>query len=567
MQKRASRRLLSVALLILIAGASAFGGNTKPLHEQVLAYLRTESGVVPQPLPDVHPVRTTYNHEAVIPPQCYTRTEGRFNPCYVCHQMAVPERENRMNDGALQLAYSFSDVGLTNHWSNLFEDRRTAISKISDEEILDWIDDDNYSALPDRLRVAEFGGWIPDLADLQLGASAFDEQGFALDGSQWVAFNYKPLPSTFWPTNGATDDVMIRLPPAFREDFKGRYSRDVYMANLSILEATVKGLPEVTSPPIDESTVGIDLDADGTLGRATRVRAVNAWVGAAAQEFHDTYLYPEGTEFLHTVRYLGFDEDGRIAPSTRIKEVRYMKKSVAYRKSIYARNYQLEGYAKEIGQLPQYRYLGEHGLDNGYGWYLSGFIEDREGELRAATYEETLFCMGCHTSAGSTIDKTFSLPRKVDGAAGWGYINLVGMPDAPTMGETLGEYATYLSRVGGGGEFRSNTEMQERWLDADLSVDPEKLAAARDVHDLITPSRERALALNKAYRLIVAEQDYIYGRDPTIEPPANVYEQVDNDTAPTLPASSFHEWDIRLAWPDTYNGDAVADDLVSDNPR
>ena len=27
-----------------------------------------------------------YNQEAPIPPQCYTRTEGDFNPCYTCHQ-------------------------------------------------------------------------------------------------------------------------------------------------------------------------------------------------------------------------------------------------------------------------------------------------------------------------------------------------------------------------------------------------------------------------------------------------------------------------------------------------
>jgi len=29
---------------------------------------------------------TLYNREAVIPPQCYTKTEGVNNPCYTCHQ-------------------------------------------------------------------------------------------------------------------------------------------------------------------------------------------------------------------------------------------------------------------------------------------------------------------------------------------------------------------------------------------------------------------------------------------------------------------------------------------------
>ena len=45
----------------------------------------------------------------------------------------------------------------------------------------------------------------------------------------------------------------------------------------------------------------------------------------------------------------------------------------------------------------------------------------------------TKTCMGCHTSLGATIDKTFSFPRKVDGHAGWGYINLRGMRTPPTL--------------------------------------------------------------------------------------------------------------------------------------
>ncbi|TMO83484.1 hypothetical protein CWC13_20075, partial [Pseudoalteromonas ruthenica] len=69
---------------------------------------------------------------------------------------------------------------------------------------------------------------------------AFDEMGFARDGSGWVAFNYKPFPSTFWPTNGSTGDVMIRLPEAFRSK-GGVYNQDVYLANLSLVELALKG--------------------------------------------------------------------------------------------------------------------------------------------------------------------------------------------------------------------------------------------------------------------------------------------------------------------------------------
>ena len=517
-------------------------------HEVVLSYLRSSDSVKPRPLPDMHPVRGVYNHEAIIPPQCYTRTEGRFNPCYVCHQRQMPGRENTMNDDDLQVAYSFSDVGMTNHWYNLFVDREAAVAAVSDEEILAWVDEDNYSALPDRLRAAGTDGWIPDLDGLEQGPAAFDTDGFALDGSAWVAFNYKPFPSTFWPTNGSTDDIMIRLPEAFRTADDGSYSGDVYRANLAIVEANIKGMAAFSTSAVDERRVGSDLNGDGVLDVIDEISALDRFVGAAADRFLDTYLYPEGTEFLHTVRYLGITPDGEIVPSTRMKEVRYMRKWVSYRKVVYDRNYQLEAFEKELGNLPQYIHLGDKGLDNKFGWAVQGFIEDSRGELRAATYEETLFCMGCHTSVGSTIDKTFGFPRKVDGARGWGYVDLKGMPDVPNRGEEAGEIATYLERVGGGGEFRSNPEMFARWFNPDGSLARDRVAAAEDVYALITPSVERALRLNKAYRGIVMAQDYIYGRDATVKPPANVYEHVDNATAPTLPPEVVYDWDIRLDW-------------------
>ncbi len=541
------------------SGSAPTDPGVQPYHLRMLERLRADRAVRAPTLDDVHPRHTAFNAEAPVPPQCYTRTEGRYNPCYVCHQNQLAGRENAMNDGDLQVGYAFSDVGMTNHWLNLFEDRSAAVAAISDEEILAWIDDDNYSALAPRLREAGFAGWIPDLGGLERGAAAFDEHGFARDGSHWVAFSYKPFPSTFWPTNGSTDDVMIRLPEAFRSDAGGRYSADVYRANLAIVEANVKGLASISSLPIDEATVGSDLDGDGVLGVVRRISAVDRYVGAAAPEYLDTSLYPEGTEFLHTVRYVGFDASGRVVPSRRMKEVRYMRKWKAYRKVVYAREYDLERFGKEAGRLPRYQLIGDHGLDNGFGWSLQGFIEGRDGELRTATYEENLFCMGCHTSIGATIDKTFSFPRKVDGAAGWGYIDLVGMPDAPSMGEKRGEIATYLERVGGGGEFRSNAEMFARWFHPDGTPDRAAIEAAPDVYTLVTPSRERALELNKAYRAIVAEQDYLYGRDATVAPPANVYREIDNATAPTLPLDRFAPWDIRLAWP---QADAVPDNVA-----
>jgi hypothetical protein len=515
-------------------------------HQRIIDLLRSSDSVL-APRIDVHPVSATYNREAIIPPQCYTRTEGRHNPCYVCHQDPLPNRENTLGDGDLQAAYSFSDLGMTNHWLNLFEDRRERVAKISDADIVAWVDQDNYSELPQRLRAAKFNGWIPDLRDLQLGAGAFDHEGFAKDGSHWVAFNYKPFPSTFWPTNGSTDDVMIRLPEPYRSDSNGSYSRDIYRANLAIVEAGIKGLSSIGTLPIDERAVGADLDGDGKLGTAQRIAQVNGYVGAAQKYFFDRHLYPERTEFLHTVRYLGVDAQGSIGVSRRMKEVRYMLKAQAMPKFALAELYREEGYEKDAGYLPGYTRLDDNGLDNGMGWAIQGFIEGRDGRLRASTHEENLFCMGCHNSIGATIDKTFSMARKIDGAAGWGYINLKGMPDAPNAGEVAGEIATYLERVGGGSEFRNNPEMTARWFHADGSVNKAALQG-RDVYDLIAPSRERALQLNKAYRVIVDDQDFIFGRDAIIEPPKNVYERIDNTTTPTLPEKLQHRWDIRLDW-------------------
>lgn len=532
--------------------SSATGGSTPgasvPPHLQLLESLRTGNSARPA-TPSFHPVSTVYNREAIVPPQCYTRTEGRYNSCYVCHQDAIPGRENTMNDADLQVSYSFSELGLTNHWRNLFEDRTARVDRITDDEIMAYIAQDNYSELSPRLREAGFNGWIPDLENLQEGPGAFDDEGFANDGSHWVAFNYKPFPSTFWPTNGSTDDVMLRLPAAYRTDRRGNYSRDIYKANLAILEAGIKGMAEIGCLPIDERAVGVDLDADGRLGVIRHLTRVNSYVGAAGEAFRENHLYPEHTEFLHTVRYVGVSPRGNIEPSTRMKEVRYMRKWRAYSKPVYARHYQMEAYEKEAGNLPGYHNLNDNGLDNGTGWAIQGFIEDATGRLRASTYEENLFCMGCHNSIGSTIDKTFSFPRKVDGAAGWRYIDLKGMPDAPNRGETRGEIVTYLERIGGGSEFRHNAEMSARWFNADGTVSQQNVANAADVYELITPSPGRALLLNKAYRTIVEDQGYIFGRDATVVPPQNVYELIDNEKTPTLPASRTFRWNILLDWP------------------
>lgn len=491
-----------------------------------------------------------YNVEAVIPPQCYTKHEEKYNPCMTCHQTyEMLSRPNAMNDGNLQQEYAFSDVGVTNHWQNLFEDRTDRIAKISDQSVIDYIYTDNYSPLVEKINsIGDWNGYVPDIKDLHLGAEAFDELGFAKDGSHWVAFNYKPFPSTFWPTNGSTDDVIVRLPEAFRQGCDGlEYSQDAYIANLSIMEMSIKDLDSISTPPIDEAKVCRDLNGDNQLEVVTQINAQDTYVGGAKDIKTYKMLYPQGIEFIHSVRYVGIKQNGEIFNPPRFKELRYMKKTQFYNEANLRSRYDNEHQEKRDENLPKYNFKLDQGTTNNFGWTIHGYIEDQTGSLRRQTEEETAFCMGCHTTIGTTIDQTFAFPRKVTGSAGWGYINLKGMPDVPNKGMNIGEFLNYMQAVGGGDEFRQNTEMLSRWFDDNNQPIVEKVKD-KDVYSLITPSIERALDLNKAYMTIVEDQDFIHGRDANITKATNVYEQVDGATAPVLPKDKTRKFDMRLQW-------------------
>ncbi len=489
---------------------------------------------------------TIYNPEAVIPPQCYTKTEGRHNPCFTCHQSYRDGRPNSMDDGALQGEYQFSDAGLKNHYGNLFEDRRSRIRDIRDRDILRYINQDNYTPLVDSLKQnPQWNGFIPDLANLHLGASAFDDHGLARDGSGWVAFNYIPMPSTFWPTNGSTDDVMVRLPAHFRQNHTGTYSRDIYFANLALLELAIHDRPATTLPSVDEQIIGVDLDGDGMLNTTNSIMRRDHYLGGAEEIPLTTMLYPEGTEFLHSVRYLGIQNEAITIPP-RMKELRYLKKIRLRQPPALRSIYGNEAQEKIDENLPRWNeaVIGE-GVEKGFGWLILGFIEDRDGALRKQSHEEHGFCIGCHSTIGTTIDQTFAFPRKIAGEQGWHYINLNGLPDLPSRGEEQGEILTYLQRVGGGDEFRENGEMRARWFDHNGALLREKVVAS-DVATLITPSVERALLLNKAYYTIVQDQDFIQGRDANLVPVQNVHQQIEVDTTAPLPPEHRYHWDIRL---------------------
>lgn len=490
-----------------------------------------------------------YNKEAPIPPQCYTKTDQVNNPCYVCHQSYHDQklRPNKLNDGFQQGSYAFSDLGVSNSWRNLFKDRTEAIAQISDDKIIRYINQDNYSPFIANLKKSDWKGVIPEVKNLHLGAKAFDKQGMAKDGSGWVAFNYKPMPSTFWPTNGSTDDVMIRLPEAYMQ-IDGKYSRDVYYANLALVEMAIADTQNTSTIALNENVIGTDLNGNGQLdSNVEHIIRQNNYVGDANQSQLHTMLYPEGTAFLHTVRYVNVNDEGDISASPRMKEVRYMVKKKFLSLGELKGRYYLEMKEKHFENLPYVNSFGDEGVSNKHGWTLLGFIENEHGELRQQNQEEQFFCTGCHKSIGSIIDETFSFPRKVAGVNGWGYINLKSIQDVPNIGEEKGEFLTYLERAGGGDEFRQNQEMLNRWFKKDGSVNTDKVQAQKNIYDLITPSRRRALNMNKAYKTIVNEQSFIYGRDATLVEARNVLTEVNEEQAP-LHLENRHKWDIRLNW-------------------
>ncbi|PKI13990.1 hypothetical protein [Colwellia sp. 12G3] len=537
--------LIFSALVFVIFIGFAGASNSEKINSELLPSVATSQIIIPT-------ANGSFNEEAPIPSQCYTKTEGTNNPCYTCHQTYNSSkndkyRTNLRNDGVNQGLYNFSDEGETNSWKNLFVNRQPWIKKISDKQIAQYVDQDNYSELAKKLTATDWQGFIPDLKDYHLASEAFNDKGIAKDGSAWVAFNYKPFPGTFWPTNGATDDVLIRLSPEFRQ-LNGQYNENIYLINLSLIEMSIKELTEIDIFSADENIIKRDLNGDGKFTANVDLLSTQEYfVGDAHQIEIPRQQYPVQTEIMHSVRYVGVNGEGNTYIPKRMKELRYMTKTQLLNDSAIDSAYRRERKEKLDEQLPSYIRVKDRGFNNKFGWLIQGYIEDYNGELRPQSYEETFFCMGCHSAIGTTIDQTFAFPRKITGRAGWGYINLKGMKDAPSKGQQEGEILQYLQVNGGGNEFRENMEMFNKWYKADGSVDKEKVKKA-DVFELITPSKQRAYAMNKAYTQIVRTQSFIHGRDVNITPAKNVHKKIDESVAPLKPEHRVEGWDLRLDW-------------------
>lgn len=489
-----------------------------------------------------------------IPSQCYTKTKGFdnqvHNPCFSCH--STPKEPSYIDDTSFQLAYEFRDTSRRNPWINLFKDRTDAVANISDKAMQgyvrksNYLDEDGEIILAKKLETppkhwdfnqdGQWSGYRPDCY------FNFDSEGFdrAPDGAEtgWRAFGYTPFLGTFWPTNGSTDDVIIRLAPAFRKNEQGQFDRDVYRLNLAIVEAMIKRR-DIRIAKVDEKRYQVDLNKDGVLGEAEsivydwapREGRFMSYVGQAKQWLEQKKvhiaggLYPEGTEFIHSVRYIDVDDQGEIQMAARFKELRYGIKT-NWNTYTQLKNVAMEE-LKEAHDFPdRLRFVQgnpEAGMLSGVGWAYQGFIEDQHGELRPQSYEESLNCIGCHAGISQTTDASFAFARKLDSDAfqggwyHWSQKGLKGVPE-PKWSDGTYEYSKYLLENRSGNEFRNNPEVIAKFFDEKGEVKPKALEKLhQDIGYLLLPSAERAMDLNKAYKVIVDEQSYIYGREPHIK--------------------------------------------------
>ncbi|MEA2047897.1 MAG: hypothetical protein U9O64_05550 [Campylobacterota bacterium] len=493
-----------------------------------------------------------------IPSMCYTKTKDIqsnhiFNPCYTCHTKGkIP---NFHNDTHLQQLYAFPKEMMKNPYRNLFKNRTFRVNAMSDKMILAYVRESNYldqegDIIPATVLPKRWKGYRPDCY------FNFDDEGFDKDKrgdyTGWRAFRYYPFLGTFWPTNGSSDDVLIRLGALFRQDEHHSFNKEIYKLNFSIVEALIKSKYIALERGVDEKVYGVDLNGDGTLNTAWGISPeITSYVGLAKVYLRENKvhlsqgLFPEETEFLHSVRYLDWDEKSNtIVLSAKMKELRYAKK---YSWKSYgalkraAESELVEALSLDTSQarISVFRGNYEEGLRNETGWLFQGFIEDKSGNLRPQTHEETIACMGCHSHLGATTDSSFSFLRKFEGFQkekndyGWNHWSqkgFEGLKEPIALYSDYGreyEYSFYLKNNHSGNEFRNNEEVKNNFFDKNGMIKEEMLKALQgDITLLLYPSKKRALELNKQYKVIVEEQSYIYGRDATLNKIKNIYEEI-----------------------------------------
>lgn len=482
--------LLAISIAIVI-GATLYlqgcGGSSSSTTQETPSTPAPLSPVTPEPVAPaglrgefVSPLifSNPYPH---IPAQCYIETShGTQNACQFCHTNGVydiqlgnnlPQAGGEERLGNLQLDYSFAPLNhkallsTVNRWENTLTPQKLleAVTLLGQTpaqwDMRSYVRQDNWSAAFAQ-RPGSVKDWDPKIDsafrlfpalspdDLPAQADGFvrsttETRGFFHDGrgwnTGWRAINFMPY-GIFTPMTGSVSGIYIRLPVAFMLTEGGTFSLETYQRNLDLVERAVQ----------DRLTPG---DGELYLGFAKTVPLLRG-------------EYPVGTEFAHPLHYVDVAADGSNAaisrfPGTRaqrVKEVRYMYKW----KELHHQDFR-PGDKEE--SLPVYGNSAQGWVDNGVGWYLAGFIEDKDGALRPQNIEEMTQCIGCHSGVfnseagnsftsgtGNTIDSTWAMPRKWAGDAGWGEMNYLGYqakagfstdetPGRASMGDPLNRYA------------------------------------------------------------------------------------------------------------------------------
>jgi len=522
--------------------------------------------------------RNFTNPYANIPAQCYIETSnGTQNACLFCHSNA-PARTSLGNTtpqaglsdllGNLQLEYSFSSIDKfapnpnINPWENTLQPQKLQeafeLLKIDERkwDMNQYLNENNWAKayakkqgsplksnsdkLDDPFRL------FPALNPTSLPAkqdgfvrtknpkeSLFRDE-FGLN-TGWRAINFVPY-GIFTPHSGSVSGVYIRLPLIFMQDENKNFDIEIYKENLHFLELA-----------ITDNLQNQDL----------------LFKGMAKEIKVQKGLYPIGTEFAHPLHYVDVERNSTRA--LRVKEIRYSYKYKMF-------------YPQELSQkaedAPLYLNEKEHWIDNGAGWYLSGFIEDKEGELRGQTSEELLQCVGCHSSrygfepqhftsgTGNTIDTIWSFSRKYPLDLGWAEMDYLAhyydfetqtshskRGDALNRDTQMGEMRYFLNHVVGASLYGDMPSSMEQFLTQTITkkrgysddflalkfnspqelnhIQNSRLNLMREFSEkkehlttdgyiqpsLLYPTKTEALEMAKNYRKVVATQRFTKGKD------------------------------------------------------
>jgi hypothetical protein len=391
------------------------------------------------------------NDEPEIPAQCWIETSyGTQNACKYCHTDYLTEigHGNAYPIGEDQITYSFPSKNLNRIlWQNIIypqniEDRLKADGiQIPSKDDVEYVRHDNWFPTFSKARSNNNTNWLnktspekklklfPSLNPMHLfpysksnptnnGEHGYiDNEGFVRCEQEqftgWRAINFFPY-AIFTPLTGSVSGVYIKLPKEFMTQ-NNEVNIDIYKQNLDLLEKNIK---------------------NQTISKSN-------YVGDANSIEIKKGFYPVGTEFAHPLHYVDLLADGQVGTSLdgaitkgqkqfefpgtrskRVKEIRYMYKwkevsleDIAIDESEDGAEEETAGFGTYIGRE------GEGWIDNGAGWIIAAYIENRHGELRPQTTEELAQCLGCHAKVGNTIDAIWSFQRKLPEMEGWADMN------------------------------------------------------------------------------------------------------------------------------------------------